>query len=384
MDFKREKAKAGESMRKKSKILIIIAVAMSFMVALSMTNVYGESLDSINDKLDKKEEQLEKGQKEEEKLAEEISDLEEKISDKEDEIQDLQENIGTTKSNIKKVQGELEEIGEDLNEQEDDLGQRLRNMYKSGSVGYVDVLLGSNSISDFLTNVDMVQRIYESDKKLLSSLEDSFDKVKKQKRRLKALQKELKREETKQEKEKEALDSDKVTVAQKKAEKAAGNQKLKEQIEALEQERMTIINSLKDYDGSGDGDYKGGKLGWPVPGYHTISSGYGMRWGAMHYGIDIPAPAGTPVVAAEAGTVIKAEGGSSFGNHVMISHGGNLYTLYAHNTSFACSVGDRVKKGQTIAYVGATGFATGNHCHFEVYKGGNQWGVNQVNPMLYL
>ena len=371
-------------MRKKSKILIIIAVAMSFMVALSMTNVYGESLDSINDKLDKKEEQLEKGQKEEEKLAEEISDLEEKISDKEDEIQDLQENIGTTRSNIKKVQGELEEIGEDLNEQEDDLGQRLRNMYKSGSVGYVDVLLGSNSISDFLTNVDMVQRIYESDKKLLSSLEDSFDKVKKQKRRLKALHKELKREETKQEKEKESLDSDRVTVAQKKAEKAAGNQKLKEQIEALEQERMTIINSLKDYDGSGDGNYTGGKLGWPVPGYHTISSGYGYRWGAMHYGIDIPAPAGTPVVAAESGTVIKAEGGSSFGNHVMISHGGNLYTLYAHNTSFACSVGDRVKKGQTIAYVGATGFATGNHCHFEVYKGGNQWGVNQVNPMLYL
>ena len=104
----------------------------------------------------------------------------------------------------------------------------------------------------------------------------------------------------------------------------------------------------------------------------------------MHYGIDIPAPAGTPVVAAEGGTVIKAEGGSSFGNRVMISHGGGLFTLYAHNTSFACSVGQRVKRGQTIAYVGATGFATGNHCHFEVYKGGSKWGVNQVNPMLYL
>ncbi|MDO4860564.1 MAG: peptidoglycan DD-metalloendopeptidase family protein [Bacillota bacterium] len=376
-------------MRKKSKITIFIAVAMALMVAFCMTgfpasDVYGKSLNDINDKIDKKEEQLEQGQKEEQKLADEISDLEDKISDKEDEIQDLQASISTTKDNIKEVQKDLEEIGDELDDQEDNLGQRLRNMYKSGSVGYVDVLLGSNSISDFLNNVDMVQRIYESDKKLLSSLEDNFDKVKKQKRRLKALKKELTREENKQQEQVEALDSDRVTVAQKKAEKAAGNAKLKEQIEALEQERMSIINSLKEYDGSGDGDYKGGKLGWPVPGYHTISSGYGMRWGAMHYGIDIPAPAGTPVVAAEGGTVIKAEGGSSFGNHVMISHGGGLYTLYAHNTSFNCSVGQRVKRGQTIAFVGATGFATGNHCHFEVYKGGSKWGVNQVNPMLYL
>ena len=157
-------------MRKRRKLLIFIAVAMSLMVALSMTTVYGESLNSINKKLDKKEEQLEQGQKEEKKLADEISDLEDRISDKQDEIEDLQASIQTTKANVSKVQKELKEIGEELDEQEDNLGQRLRNMYKSGSVGYVDVLLGSNSISDFLNNVDMVQRIYESDKKLLSSL----------------------------------------------------------------------------------------------------------------------------------------------------------------------------------------------------------------------
>ena len=376
-------------MRKRSKLTIFIAVTMSLMVAFCMTNfplgsVYGASLSEINKKLDQKESELEKGQKEEQELADEISDLEDKISDKQDEIEDLQASIQSTRGNISKVQKELKDIGEELDQQEDNLGQRLRNMYKSGSIGYVDVLLGSNSISDFLNNVDMVQRIYESDKKLLSSLEDNYDQVKKQKRRLKALEKELNREEQVQEEKVEELDSDRAAVSQKKAEQAAGNKKLAAEIKALEQERQSIINSLRDYDGSGDGDYKGGKLGWPVPGYHTISSGYGYRWGSMHYGIDIPCPTGTPVVAAEGGTVIKAAGASSFGNHVMISHGGGLFTLYAHNSSFAVSVGQRVKRGQTIAYAGSTGFATGPHCHFEVYKGGSKWGVNQVNPMLYL
>ncbi len=118
---------------------------------------------------------------------------------------------------------------------------------------------------------------------------------------------------------------------------------------------------------------------WPAQG--TITSHYGWRWGRMHSGLDIAGPTGTPILAAADGVVITSEwhdGG--YGNLVEIEHPDGSITLYAHNSQNRVSVGEVVKKGQLIAFMGSTGYSTGPHLHFEVHLPGQ----GAVNPSAYL
>jgi murein DD-endopeptidase MepM/ murein hydrolase activator NlpD len=108
-------------------------------------------------------------------------------------------------------------------------------------------------------------------------------------------------------------------------------------------------------------------------------SGFGMRWGRMHEGIDITCATGTPVRAAGAGTVIWAGWRGGYGNLVVVDHGGGLSTAYAHNSAYASSVGQSVAAGQVISYAGSTGNSSGPHVHFEVRVNGSA-----VDPLRYL
>ncbi len=126
---------------------------------------------------------------------------------------------------------------------------------------------------------------------------------------------------------------------------------------------------------------------WPVPGYHRISSAYGYRTHPIfgdwrpHWGIDIPAPMGTPIVASLSGEVIISTYGPSYGNYIVIYHGEGISTLYAHNSTNHVSVGSRVEQGQVIASIGSTGNSTGPHIHFEVRVNGDP---KIINPFQWL
>ena len=163
-----------------------------------------------------------------------------------------------------------------------------------------------------------------------------------------------------------------------------------EQLEALERESSRLAATIQvaqaraaapDSTGAPGGGSPApsgsGGLVWPVSG--PVSSPFGSRWGRLHAGIDIPAPAGTPIGAAAAGTVIYAGWMGGYGNLVVIDHGGGLATAYAHQYSVAKSVGAAVAQGQTIGYVGNTGNSFGNHLHFEVRVNGSP-----VDPLGYL
>jgi murein DD-endopeptidase MepM/ murein hydrolase activator NlpD len=104
-----------------------------------------------------------------------------------------------------------------------------------------------------------------------------------------------------------------------------------------------------------------------------------MRWGSLHPGIDIGVGFGTPIHAAASGIVILAGPDGGYGNFVVIDHGNNLATAYAHQESIAVTVGQHVNQGDVIGYVGSTGFSTGPHLHFEVRINGNP-----VDPLGYL
>ena len=132
-------------------------------------------------------------------------------------------------------------------------------------------------------------------------------------------------------------------------------------------------------------NYSSGKLGWPVPGRSNISSGYGSRTspikgkGEFHPGLDIPAPTGTAICAAESGKVISSGSINGYGYTVIIDHGNGLSTLYGHNSKLKVRVGQFVSRGDVIALAGSTGWSTGPHCHFEVRVNGRH-----TNPWSYL
>ena len=116
--------------------------------------------------------------------------------------------------------------------------------------------------------------------------------------------------------------------------------------------------------------------GWvnPLPGT-CITSGYGDRVGGFHFGTDLGGAWGTPIHAAAAGTAYRGWEAGGAGNYITINHGGGVYTLYMHQSSFAVSDGQWVSAGQIIGYVGETGNAHGAHLHFEVRPNGNVWGT---------
>lgn len=132
---------------------------------------------------------------------------------------------------------------------------------------------------------------------------------------------------------------------------------------------------VEDYGSLGTGRFL-----WPVPNFYKISSQYGPRGRKHHDGIDIPAPRGTPIVAVDSGVVIYSNNGiRGYGNMIVLSHGDDIFTVYAHNKKNKVSKGERVKKGETIALIGNTGRSTGPHLHFEIRV------KNKVrNPAQYL
>ena len=118
---------------------------------------------------------------------------------------------------------------------------------------------------------------------------------------------------------------------------------------------------------------------FPAPSYTRVSSRYGYRSSGFHGGVDLAAPGGSPILAARAGKVLTATYHYSYGNYVIVDHGGGISTLYAHASKLLVKKGQTVKKGQQIAKVGTTGNSTGNHLHFEVRINGKR-----TNPEPYI
>jgi murein DD-endopeptidase MepM/ murein hydrolase activator NlpD len=154
-----------------------------------------------------------------------------------------------------------------------------------------------------------------------------------------------------------------------------------EEVEALAAQSATLAAAIRDAQAgarsTGTGQPSAAGFIWPVNG--TVVSGFGMRWGRMHEGIDISAASGTPIWAAAAGTVIYAGWLGGYGNLVVVDHGNGLSTAYAHASSILVGVGQSVAQGETVSLVGSTGNSSGPHLHFEVRVNGTA-----VDPLLYL
>lgn len=119
---------------------------------------------------------------------------------------------------------------------------------------------------------------------------------------------------------------------------------------------------VEDYGSLGTGRFL-----WPVPHFYKVSSRFGPRGRKHHDGIDIPAPRGTPIISVDTGVVIYSDNGiRGYGNMIVVAHGDDIFTVYAHNRTNKVDKGDRVERGQVIAEIGNTGRSTGPHLHFEI------------------
>ncbi len=275
---------------------------------------------------------------------------------------------------IAESEQKISELTDEINENNEILEKRLRVMYKNGTAGYMEVLLNSENLIDALTRMDMIQMIVQSDVELLKNINDQKLQVEDLK-----LEQETERLEltavinnlnSKQNEIMIASRSKEVYMSSLKnnlAEIQRQQAAMDEQSKQIEKEILAAQRAV---------EYAGGELAWPVPGQYRITSQFGGRadpitgvW-TTHGGTDIAAPNGTPIVSANDGVVIYAGWHYSYGNYIIVDHGGGIATLYGHCSKLLASAGQAVTRGEKIALVGSTGYSTGNHLHYEVRVNG--------------
>lgn len=375
---------------KKEKILSLIIILTIF---LNLGIVYGEDVDGLKEKekevktkLEKTKDQLEDKESQLSQAEKEIEKLDSEIDDAIKEIEDVENRISKIKNDIEVTEEELEEAQANIDGKNETLNDRLRVMYKNGNVSYLEVLLGAESFTDLLSRLDLVQRIVDQDVDLLKYMQEQRDVIEDKKEELETNKKLLDHQQGKAKNQKEKLQLANRSKQNKIEELKNEYSELEKKEDQLNKEANNIINEIQNLQNSTK-EYVGGVYKWPVPGHNKISSPFGNRvhpiTGSIkfHTGIDISygGQYGTTVVAANSGKVIFSGWKSGYGNVVMIDHGGQMVTLYAHNQSLSVNVGQNVSSGQVIARGGSTGNSTGPHLHFEVRKNGKY-----MNPLSYL
>ena len=362
----------------KKKILIISIIVLSLIGLCGI--VVAENLEDLQNKkndlqnqINESNEQIEEIKIELTENLEQLNNINEKIYNYETEIITLETDLNTIEEETKKISEKLNIVETNYNLQKEAFQARMVAIYEAGDVVYLDVLLNSNSFSDFISNYYLIGEIAKYDNDLLENIEQQKDQIENTKSILEEKKENLQQLKKNKEKTTIALENSKVirnSYIDKLSEQEKETQnKIDEYQKELNNLETQIVALTTGNIGS---DYVGGEFAWPAPGYTTITSRYGMRihpilkTARVHTGTDIAMPTGAYVIAANDGVVIKSMYVTGYGNMVMIDHGGGVSTLYGHGSELIAQTGQEVKKGDIIMKAGSTGWSTGPHLHFEV------------------
>ena len=371
-----------------------LCIVLAFIIICTYaTTIYAEELTDLQKQQEELQNQIEQSNDELNEVQSQLSEnlkqiekLDEKIADSEQKMEELNSEISTLQTSIDEIKAQLEVAEKKYEEQKNIMEKRLIAIYESGETKYIDVLLKSKDISEFLSNYYLINEITSVDKELLNEVESQKKTIDLAKQKLEKNQEKLTTDLQNQTKTSTVLENTK-TLREKYISRLSDEEKAKQaQIDEMTKQYDEVNKQILELAKQGlDTEYIGGVLAWPVPGYTKISSNYGMRVHPitgqykLHTGVDISAPMGANFVAANDGIVTKAGYNTAYGNMVIIDHGGGISTLYAHGSEILVTVGQTVKRNDPILKVGSTGYSTGPHAHFEVR-------INGVvtNPIEYI
>lgn len=401
-------------MKRKCFKLLMIAVLTIFMFNLPLT--LAASTTDLNNQKEENQNKIEESkEKKEEITAEknqtvaEVEEISEKISDYESQISELNTKISDLNAKISESEQKLNEAQEDYTKQEELLEARLVATYEAGETSYLDFLLSSDGIIDFISNFYLVSEIATSDAELLDSIQKQKEEIQQAKTDLENDKKELDTSKAQMQSVTTQLQQTKSEKNAKVAQLTEEEQKIQDQIDELNQANKSIDAKIQaaikkaqeasknnSSSGSSGGTSGGGQSApsssgfiYPVPSaYSKITTGLYYSSGQYHGAVDFGSAGinGQPIYAVADGEVIVSERLSgSYGNYIIIMHNNGRFTLYAHGQdgSRTVSVGDTVRQGQQIMRVGTTGNSTGPHLHFEVRTSPGTYSCRK-NPMDYL
>lgn len=368
----------------------IVVVFLLFIVACSAVAPAAElneeqKLQNIQEKLEKEKQKLSEVKKEEQAVLGRLVVINKELKQTNNSLNQANNKIITNQAQIGILAAELKETAGDLQQKEGKLKARVREVYKSSGLNFLQLLFTSGSMSDFLNRLYFCRQIIDYDATLVQGVRADVERVDRKKAILQT--------KTQQIKELAAeIESKKIFVAEKAKDKKQVYNKLQQRRKEFEEHVAELERSSSELEvlilkkmaaHTGSKVYGSGVLAWPLRGRLTSQFGYRRHpiYGGRnnHTGLDIAAKYGTPITAADAGEVIFSGWWNGYGKAVVIDHGKNITTVYAHMSRIYKNVGAIVAKGQVVGLVGSTGYSTGPHLHFEVRKNGKP-----QNPIKYL
>ncbi len=377
---------------KKKIIAILMALVLIIPFAVDFnSDMFVASAASVQEKINQaskeKQEALDKIKDAEQKKDDVIAQseqLEREIDIIQTEIYAIDDLIEEADAKILEKEEEIARIEEDIANQDEKFKECLRAIDENSTISYIELIFSSKDFSELLINIETINEITQHDMAII----DEMTKLKTEVEDAKA---EIEAKRAEQE-EARTIASDKqkqLSVKLKEKENLAKSlekdiAKYKQVYEEARRQEEALKGSL-NYSSSSSQYLGSGKFCWPAPSYTRISSPYGWRphpiykTNKFHSGVDLAAPGGSNILAAENGKVISAGWNGGYGNCLVVDHGGGVSTLYAHASKLCVSKGDYVVKGEIIAKVGTTGNSTGNHLHFEVLINGKT-----TDPMGYI
>lgn len=404
-------------------MLLLVQVPAAYATSLSDLKQEQKKLqqeqNNLNSSINEKNTQIKMNQSKQEQLLAQIQTLNAEIEKTNASIAEVTADIEQANKEIAELEKAIEELQKKIDERTALLEERARAIQASGTVSYLDVLLGANSFVDFIDRFSAVTTLIDADRQIMTDQKNDQRALEEQKQELENKKKQLEENQAKLKSLKASLDAQKAEKnklideleaeqAKLKSEKALLEEEysealqLSKEVEAQiqkEQARLAEIarqEALKNQANSGSSnnanipDVSPGT--WTKPTTGRLTSPFGWRnigaGNEFHYGIDIANSTGTPIVAAADGVVSYASALSTYGNVIMVTHSidGQIWTtVYAHLSGFSVSVGQSVSKGQVIGSMGTTGRSTGPHLHFEMHTG--TWAgarKNAVNPLRYV
>ena len=311
------------------------------------------------------------------KVKAQLTQLESQIAAAQTLLSQKQAAYAQAQAQVLAAKQELDQKQKELEDRQSALGKRVRGIYESGQISYLELLFQSSDLSDFVTRMEYFAKLVDNDHQLLADIKSQKEQIAQKARDLQTRRDQAAQLQAQAAKVSANLDETKTQQHMVLEQNLKAQQVALDNIERLESEANAMADRIRKLQAARKGGVIGSISTWPLPGFNEISDPFGWRTHpithkqSLHTGTDIMAPSGTPIHATGAGIVIMAGWNTAYGNMIIIDHGGGISSLYGHQSGLKAAEGETVQAGQIIGYVGSTGWSTGPHLHFEIREGGN-------------